>query len=290
MAEIFPVETRGIGKPDYSREVSSAKERRGLSLTYPQTLKIFALVFAPSPAGAHTGVANPTVMTDALAAFVTNELVGLIIVNVTDGSSGIITTNTVTTITVAALAGGITNQWNLGDIYSVGGTFPQIVSPLAPGEMIHMIDNETGLSLPFTIPEGYTLTLIAAASALSEDVFNRNYIDSAFLGSSFISGGQPYYENKIIGITTATLDPTGATTHLADITITNEGGGNLLGSCDAVCILEEVGSPALPLVKTVKCKWCGYKHQVPNETTRIICPNCGKLFIVYDLSKLRKTP
>jgi len=290
MGEIFPVETRGVGKPDYSRIVTAAKERRGLYLAYNQTLKIFALTFAPSPVGAHTGAVNSTVMTDALAAFVANELIGLIIVNVTDGSSGIITANTVNTVAVAALAGGITNQWTFGDIYSVGGAFPQVVPPLAPGAMIHAIDNETGLSLPFTVPQGYTLTLIAAASALNEDVSNRNYIDTFFLGGAFISGGQPYYENKIIGVTTATYDPTGAITHLADITITNEGGGNLLGSCDAVFILEKVGSPALPLVKTVKCKWCGYEHQVPNETTRIICPKCGKLFIVYDLSKFRRTP
>jgi len=290
MAEIFTVETRGVGKPDYSRIVAGAKERRGIHLDYGQTLKIFALTFAPSPAGAHTGGPNFTIMTDALATFVANELIGLIIVNVTDGSSGVIIANTVNTVTVVALVGGITNRWNLGDIYSVGGAFPQVVPSLAPGAMIHAIDNETGLSLPFIVPQGYNLTLISAASALSEDVSNRNYIDTFFLGGAFISGGQPYYENKIFGVSTATYDPTGAITHLIDITITNEGGGNLLGSTDAVFILEEVGSPALPLVKTVKCKWCGYEHQVPNETTNIICPKCGKLFIVYDLSKFRRTP
>ncbi len=291
MAETFPVPLRGIGKPDYERIVAGAKERRGLHLDYGQTLKIFALTFAPSPVGAHTVGVNLTVMTDGLAAFVANELIGLIIVNVTDGGSyGVIIANTVNTVTVVALVGGITNRWNFGDIYSVGGAFAQVVPSLAPGAMIHAIDNETGLSLPFIVPQGYTLTLISAASALSEDVENRDYIDTLFLGGGFYSGGQPYYENKIFGVSTATYDPTGATTHLIDITITNAGGGNLLGSTDAVGILERVGSPALPLVKTVKCKWCGHEHTVPNETTNIICPKCGKLFIVYDLSKFRRTP
>ncbi|MDO9580387.1 MAG: hypothetical protein Q7J06_07445, partial [Bacteroidales bacterium] len=41
----FTVETRGIGKPDYTREVSSALERRGIRLTYGQTLSSAGLVF-----------------------------------------------------------------------------------------------------------------------------------------------------------------------------------------------------------------------------------------------------
>ena len=71
--------------------------------------------------GAHTAVASATIMTDATAHFVAGELVGLIIENVTDGSSGVITANTENTVTVAALAGGITNQWNTTDVYSING-------------------------------------------------------------------------------------------------------------------------------------------------------------------------
>jgi len=42
MAEIFVVETRGIGKPDYTREVSSAKERAGIVLKENQHFRVFA--------------------------------------------------------------------------------------------------------------------------------------------------------------------------------------------------------------------------------------------------------
>ncbi len=71
--------------------------------------------------GIHTAVASLTIMTDANAHFIVNELVGLTIENVTDGSSGVVTANTETTVTVAALAGGVTDQWNTNDVYSIDG-------------------------------------------------------------------------------------------------------------------------------------------------------------------------
>lgn len=71
--------------------------------------------------GVHTAVPSATIMTDANAHFIVNELVGLTIENVTDGSSGVITANTETTVSVAALAGGTTNQWDTHDVYSIDG-------------------------------------------------------------------------------------------------------------------------------------------------------------------------
>ena len=74
-----------------------------------------------SATGTHTAVAHATIMTDAAAHFIVDELIGLTIVNVTDGSSGVITDNDETTVTVAALAGGTLNQWSLNDVYSIAG-------------------------------------------------------------------------------------------------------------------------------------------------------------------------
>ncbi len=72
--------------------------------------------------GTHTAVAlNLTVLTDAAAHFIANELIGLRIQNTTDGSAGVIIDNTPTTVTVAALVGGATNRWNPGDAYSIIG-------------------------------------------------------------------------------------------------------------------------------------------------------------------------
>lgn len=72
-------------------------------------------------AGTHTGGANElTVMTDSTLGAGTNDLVGYTIKNITDGSQGIITANTATTVTCAdGLYGGTDNDWDNGDIHHI---------------------------------------------------------------------------------------------------------------------------------------------------------------------------
>jgi len=72
-------------------------------------------------AGTHTAAPHATILTDATAHWVANRLVGLTVYNSTDGSSGVITANTINTATVAALAGGTANAWALNDVYSIPG-------------------------------------------------------------------------------------------------------------------------------------------------------------------------
>ncbi|MBA7691196.1 hypothetical protein ES703_99737 [subsurface metagenome] len=70
--------------------------------------------------GMHTGADGAAALTDAEAHFVVNELVGLTIKNLTDGSSALITANTLNTVT-ATLAGGTDNDWDGDDIYIIEG-------------------------------------------------------------------------------------------------------------------------------------------------------------------------
>lgn len=79
--------------------------------------------------GTHTGAADQTtVLTDSALStalsnrgLTTDSLVGCTIYNTTDGSSGIITSNTTGTITVAdGLFGGTDNDFDNGDVYKVG--------------------------------------------------------------------------------------------------------------------------------------------------------------------------
>ena len=290
MAEIFTVETRGIGKPDYTREVSSGKERAGLSLAYHQTLKIFGVVFTAVYTGTHTAAIHATIMTDAAALFIVNSLVGLHILNITDGSSGIIIANTANTVTVIALTGGATNQWNTNDVYNIPSPFAWVQAPLAIGATAHFVDNVTGLTLPFTVPQGYILSLIAAGGGFTEDAIIWAYIDGHLaIPSGIFEGGKFLYENRIVAITTATVDPTAASSHTIDVQVTNRGAGNLEGGGDWTCILEAVGTPPLPTVKTIRCKYCGHEEVVPQEITRWICPECGQLNMYYDLSSFRGT-
>jgi len=48
MAPVFAVEVKGIGKPDYSREISSGQVRPGLRLKYSESLKLGLLTFLTS--------------------------------------------------------------------------------------------------------------------------------------------------------------------------------------------------------------------------------------------------
>ncbi|GAI64656.1 unnamed protein product, partial [marine sediment metagenome] len=155
----FTVEQQGVGKPDYSKEVSAGRERRGLSLEYLQTLKIFTIVF-------------------------TNE-------------------------------------------YLVT-PYDWVKAPLAPGTSASLIDSETGLSMPFTVPLGYTATIIDFGSGLTEDAIMWTYMSGFLISNAGVyPGGNTYYENRIQAITTAVLDPTGALSLQVEFRVTNLGAGNL---------------------------------------------------------------
>lgn len=290
VTSIITVEQIGIGKPDYTREVSSALERKGLRLTYKQRLKIFGLVFSDYNIGIHTAAPHATVMTDATAYFAVNMLVGFLIRNVTDGSYGIIITNTVNTITVVALVGGVANLWNTGDAYVIPSPFAWVNPPLAAGGSAHLIDNETGLVAPYTIPQGYILAVIEASHSSNEDVEIWGHVDGAvYTGMGIVSAGQQILDHRVLGFTTEVFDPTGALPHRLDVIVKNTGVGALRGGFSLICIQEEVGTPPPPIVKTVQCKFCGHKETVPQEITNWICPKCGQLNIYLTLPGFRGT-
>ncbi|MBA7552724.1 hypothetical protein ES705_45296 [subsurface metagenome] len=71
-------------------------------------------------AGTHTGVMGALLIDDNAHFRIPDGLVGLRVHNGTDGSEGVITGNTETTVT-AALAGGTANVWNTGDDYWITG-------------------------------------------------------------------------------------------------------------------------------------------------------------------------
>ncbi|MBE3114304.1 MAG: hypothetical protein IMZ59_02160 [Actinobacteria bacterium] len=66
--------------------------------------------------GIHNGSDSSSILTDTNANWVVNELIGITINNLTDGSNGIITANTSTTIT-AILTDGVDNDWDTNDEY-----------------------------------------------------------------------------------------------------------------------------------------------------------------------------
>lgn len=68
--------------------------------------------------GTHTGAADQSVLTDSDQTWIVDEWVGNFILNTTDGSRGLITANTATTIT-AVLGGGTEDDWDASDAYLI---------------------------------------------------------------------------------------------------------------------------------------------------------------------------
>lgn len=68
--------------------------------------------------GTHTGTNNAATLTDSTKSWSPDALIGKTIRNTTDGSIGVITANTSSTVT-ATLSGGTDNDWDTGDAYEV---------------------------------------------------------------------------------------------------------------------------------------------------------------------------
>ena len=220
----FTAPVKGIGKPDYTRVVSGALERKGLLVDYGEGVVIFARTFS----------AIPSLM-----------------------------------------------SW--------------VRPPLAAGNTAHLVNVATGIAMPYTVPQGYTLTFLESEGSASEDYASDTYYEPAtppglqLSASERFGSGRFTYAQAIAAFTTATLDPTAASSHQVDSIITNLGLGALSGGVSLLTLLKPVGTAPLPNVKTVKCKHCGHEHSVPVATSIVTCPECGKLTIYRDLSKYRGT-
>jgi len=73
--------------------------------------------------GFHTPAgASATILTDTAQSWTVDALIGMQVFNQTDGSSGFITDNDATTVTVSALAGGSGNNWEQNDVYEINNS------------------------------------------------------------------------------------------------------------------------------------------------------------------------
>ena len=212
----FTVTTRGIGKPDYTRKISSGISRLGTRLEYNQHFKIFAAVFSDT-----------------------------------------------------------------ASIYA------WVLSTLAPGASAHLRDQETGFATPYSLLAGYTFGLLARIMAFSQDCRWDISMDGQLVVSGVLEGGIPFDREEMLKFSSSLIDPTAANPHTIDLVFTNLGTINLYGGVTGFCVIEAVGTPEFPTVKTTKCPFCGNEEVKPVTTTEIICSACNKLYIVYDLTRYK---
>lgn len=167
---------------------------------------------------------------------------------------------------------------------------PHVVPPLGIGATAPYMDAETGLDMPYTVPEGYTLSIIVATTKGTQNRNLQVYEDGQFNAYVYIAqAGVWDIFNFVVPTGTWLRDPTGASSHTFELRQENLGGAVMEGGGVVYAILEEVGTKPLPVVKTVKCKACGHEQVVPLSTSSVICASCGKLNIYYNLSKFKGT-
>lgn len=223
MAEIFAVETRGVGKPDYSREISAGQERAGIRLKYGQRLM-------------------------SLVATFTDQVI-------------------------------------------VPYINPTVLAPLAGGASSRLIDPETGLAGPITVPAGYISMLVQYEWDGDQDIEMWYYIDTILAGCPGISGsGANVGYNMVIPPSTEWWDPVGASAHAWDVVVINRGLSQFEGTVDFILLLDPVGTEPLPTTKVCKCPFCKHEQVMPVETTFVKCNQCGQQYILRDLSRFRGAP
>lgn len=169
-----------------------------------------------------------------------------------------------------------TDEWK----YSL---FPGVGPPLAAAASENLVDVGTGLPLPFTVPQGYVLTILYYSQSTSHPLQMSQYLDGMIIQNAFLHGMDVYFEQEIYAVGTGLIDPTAATSHTYNMKATNIGTTGLVGIIAAVGILKEVGTEPLTK-KTVGCRVPGCKHTavVPYDAKEWTCP-AGHKTLYYDL-------
>ena len=126
--------------------------------------------------GVQDGGDNATILTDADAGLTVNALVGMVIYNLDDSESGIISSNTATTITAAKIGGG-SFDWDDGEVWNISGGPSQ-------SDSIIYIGAATTIRHPATA--GYIMTYYSiGANAVKIDPMDtmRLWLDGADTGA-----------------------------------------------------------------------------------------------------------
>ncbi|GAI82455.1 unnamed protein product, partial [marine sediment metagenome] len=156
--------------------------------------------------------------------------------------------------------------------------------PLLVGATRHLIDMETFLPTPYTVPAGYTWELREWAGSVNGAIVIR---DTATMDGDPVIDIPIYpapdhctheYE-QIIAFGSQFYDPQAEHEWVFDCVITNLDDINIEGVGQISLYLHKVGTIEMK-EKTVRCLYCKAEFKVPLRQTIIDCPSCGKRFAV----------
>ncbi len=156
----------------------------------------------------------------------------------------------------------------------VPSPYPHYKVPLPSGNVYQVVDLATGVDTPYTIPVGYTFSILSYWWAFKQPVTGYMYLDTFILSSLQDEAFEPHYERDVLEDYLAT-DPTGLAAHTLGYTCTNEGTRDMEGYFMFVGKLREVGTPPFPDLKEVRCVHCGHMHKVDRKLGKVECPKCA---------------
>jgi len=153
--------------------------------------------------------------------------------------------------------------------------------PIGPGVKLKLIDVETNLETPVTIPAGYTSGLIEWCFYSEGRLRLRVWLDGEYLGCFTIPAGAETHQYEMITwADTKFKDPGGELSHTWDFEVENPTAADVAAFVHVALRVEKVGSGGSS-PKTVRCPGCGETFNAPPNRTRHSCPSCSYEFTTF---------
>jgi len=172
---------------------------------------------------------------------------------------------------------------------AVFSPYPWVSTVLAIGGNAHLINFNTGIVTPYTVPAGYALTVIEKSYNFNQDSEGWLYLDGWLAAAGMgVAAGAAVSVSDIVGYSTKMFDPLALLPHTVDIVVYNRGLGAMRGGVEYVVLFEAIGTPPFPTQKDTQCPFCKALTNVPVHTTTIKCPKCSKTYFVYDTTLIRR--
>jgi len=150
---------KGVGFYEFAFAVQYPDERGiNVNLVLTAGLASQCPVKVTNRTGDHDGINNSPTLDDSTQSWTVNALVGLMVMNITDGSHGIITANTAVQCTIGGgMSDGVDNDFDVGDLYIISDV-PRLFRVQLTSDVAGyvMCSEETGRKAD---PEGFLLVL-----------------------------------------------------------------------------------------------------------------------------------
>jgi len=158
-------------------------------------------------------------------------------------------------------------------------SFPP-TAPLPAGTSVHLIDTETNLETPVTIPAGYWSDFLEWYFNSDTKLYLHCYLDGNYLGAFVIGADYSIHEyERVIWSSTRFTDPEAELDHVWDFVLENPTTSDAIGFVHVALRIEKAGSGSKPRI--VRCVSCKKTFEGDKKATRFKCPYCNKEFILF---------